>query len=104
MTDTQKKTITISVTINDKYDHDLYWYLVTVDSRRRGFMVAELCKKGIALDKSMWRQPVELIDGTGILPQNERAGDRQKTPNHVAVEDGANNDPFADDLKALVDS
>ena len=104
MTSDKKNTVTISVTINDKYDSDLYKYLVTIDSRRRGFMVAELCKKGIALDKSMWRQPVELIDGTGILPQNERAGDRQKTPNHVAVEDGANNDPFADDLKALVDS
>ena len=104
MSNPQKNTMTLSVTINDIYDYDLYMLLAKVDSRRRGFMVAELCKKGIALDKSMWRQPVELIDGTGILPQNERAGDRQKTPNHVAVEDGANNDPFADDLKALVDS
>ena len=100
----KKNRIKMSVTIDDVYDPDIYQYLAGVSPRRRGFMMAELCKKGIALDKSMWRQPVELIDGTGILPQNERAGDRQKTPNHVAVEDGANNDPFADDLKALVDS
>ena len=103
MTDTQKKTITISVTINDKYDHDLYWYFVNIDSRRRGVMVAELCKKGLALDKAMWRQPVELTVGMGDPPQNERAGHPQKMLNHAAVEDGANNDPFADDLKAFVD-
>ena len=103
MTNAKKNTMTISVTLNDIYDHDVYMFLSKVDSRRRGFMVAELCKKGIALDKSMWRQPVELIDGTGNSPQNERAGHPQKTPNHVAVEDGANYDPFADDLKALVD-
>ena len=104
MTIPKKQTMTISVTLNDIYDYDLFQYFAAIDSRRRGVMVAELCKKGLALDKAMWRQPVELTGGMGILPQNERAGDRQKTPNHVAVEDGANNDPFADDLKALVDN
>ena len=80
MTDTQKKTITISVTINDIYDYDLYQYFVTIDSRRRGVMVAELCKKGIALDKAMWRQPVEFTGRTGNAKKQESHMESSEEP------------------------
>jgi hypothetical protein len=49
----KKNRIKMSVTINELYDPDIYQYLVGVSPRRRGFMMAELCKKGLAVENAM---------------------------------------------------
>jgi hypothetical protein len=71
MTDTKKKTLTITVTINDQYDDDLYRHLVAISSRRRGVIMLGLCKKGFALDRAMWKQTAARLGLMGNAQQKE---------------------------------
>ena len=102
MTGTKRNTITVSVTMDDIYDREIYHHLVATNSRRRGIIMVELCKRGLAVEKAMNNKLGDFIEAGPNRSQNERAVHPQKTPNHVAVDDGAK-DPFADDLKAFVD-
>jgi len=67
----KKNRITLSVTINNIYDTDLYLYFATIDSRRRGFMMAELCKKGLAIEKLMNNMLGDLIEKRANRSQTE---------------------------------
>ena len=82
----KKNRITVSVTIDDLYDRDIYQHLVAVSPRRRGFIMAELCKKGLAIEKAMNNMLGDFIEARANRSQTESPAESHleslDTPKH----------------------
>ena len=101
MTDQTHK---IRLTLSKNDDTELFLAIDKLNSRRRSYRLIELAKLGLHIEGRMHgtlEGLINIVDSRAESAVSNRQHD--KSPGH-AIGKAADVDPFADDLKAIVDS
>ena len=98
------ETYKIRLTLNKKADPELVRAIDKLDSRRRSYRLIELAKLGLHIEGRMRGTLEGLIDIVDSRTESvEPHMQHDKSTDHANSKTD-DNDPFADDLKAFVDS
>jgi uncharacterized protein with gpF-like domain len=91
----------IALTVTGKEDQELFRHLKDMSPRRRGYMLIELAKKGLHMERKMNNLLDEFIDNKESQLESGKIQQPSNTPKQSKI-DEEDDDPFTVDLRRHV--